>query len=84
MSRPARSSSSTPAASSALCREDHLQHLVGVFKEFAELFALRAERLRRQLRRHFDSRHRRIFRHVADFVHLDTGVSAHRGFQLFG
>jgi hypothetical protein len=83
MSRPARSSPATPAASSALRREDHLQHLVGVFKEFPEFVALRAQRFRRQLRRHFDSRHGRVFRHVANLVHLDTGVAAQSGLQLF-
>ena len=82
MSRPARSSSAPPAASRALRRQNHLQHLVRVFKKFPELVALRAQRLRRQLRRHFDSCHRRVFRHVANFIHLDASVSAQRCLQL--
>jgi len=31
----------------------------------------------------FDARHRSVFRNVADFIHLDAGVSRERGFQLF-
>jgi hypothetical protein len=61
-----------------------LQHLVGVFKEVLEFVARRAQHLLRKLRRHLDPRHRGIFRHVADFIHLDAGVSRQRGFQLFG
>jgi len=71
------SSSATP--SGALRGQDHLQHLVGIFKEFPEFVALRSQRFRRQLRGHFDSRHRRVFRHVPDFVHLDAGVARYCG-----
>jgi hypothetical protein len=75
VSRPTHA---TPSASSpdAFGGEDHLQHLVGVFKQFPELIALRAQRLGGQLRRHLDASDRRILRHVADFIHLDGGVSA--------
>jgi hypothetical protein len=71
---------SSAASPGALRGENHLQHFVGIFKEFAELIALCAQRLCGQLRRHLDSGDRGIFRHVADFIHFDTGVSAERGF----
>jgi hypothetical protein len=76
MPGPTYATSSSPGAFRG---EDHLQHFVGIFKEFAELLALRAERLCGQLRRHLDSRDRGIFRHVADFIHFDTGVSTEGG-----
>jgi len=60
-----------------------LQQLVGIFEEIFELVASRPEYLLRELRRHLDARHRRIFRDVADFIHLDAGVSRQRRFQLF-
>jgi len=56
-----------------------LQHFVGVFEKVLELIALGAERFRRQLRGHFDSRNRGIFRHVTNFVDLDTGFPGQRG-----
>jgi len=84
MSRPARSSSATTPGSRAFCRQDHLKHFVGVFKEFPELIALRPQRPSRQLRCHFDSRHRRIFRHIANLIHLDASVAAQRSLQLLG
>jgi hypothetical protein len=59
-----------------------LEHLVGVFEEFLELVSLRAQRLSRQLRGNFDSRHRGIFRHVANLIHFDAGFSREGGFQL--
>jgi hypothetical protein len=61
-----------------------LQHLVRVFEEVFKFVARRAEHLLRELRRHLDARHRRIFRHVADFIDSDAGLSRQRGFQLFG
>jgi hypothetical protein len=61
-----------------------LQHLVGVFEEVSKFVARRAQDLLRKLRRHLDPRHRRIFRHVADFIHLDAGISRQRDLQLFG
>jgi hypothetical protein len=35
------------------------------------------------LRGHLDSRHRRVFRNVANLVDLDAGFAGERGFQLF-
>jgi hypothetical protein len=61
-----------------------LQHLVGVFEEVSKFVARRAQYLLRKLRRNLDARHRRVFRNVADFIHLDAGISGQRGFQLFG
>jgi hypothetical protein len=52
-----------------------LQHLVGVFKEIFEFVARRPEDFLRKLRRHLDARYRRVFRNVADFIHLDAGLS---------
>jgi hypothetical protein len=83
MSRPARSSFASTASARAFRRQNHLQHFVRVFEEFAELVALRTQRFRGQLRRHFDSRHRRIFRHVANLVHLDARFASQRRLQLF-
>jgi hypothetical protein len=60
-----------------------LEELVWVFKKVSQLVALRSQRLRRQLRRHFDSRHGRIFRHVANFIYPDACLARERGFQLF-
>jgi hypothetical protein len=60
-----------------------LQQLVRVFKKISQLVALRSQRLRRQLRGNFNSRHRRIFRHVANFIYLDARLARQRGFQLF-
>jgi hypothetical protein len=60
-----------------------LQHLVGIFEEIFELVAGRPEYFLRKLRRHLDARHRGIFRNVADFIHLDAGVSRQGRFQLF-
>jgi hypothetical protein len=84
MSWPARATTTAAPAAGALRRQNHLQHLVRVFKEFPEFVALRSQRFRRQLRRHLDSSHGGIFRHVADFVHLDAGIAPHRRFQLLG
>jgi hypothetical protein len=75
----------TPTAGAhALRGQDHLEHLVRVFKEVPELVARRAEYLLRKLRGNLDARHRSVFRNIADFIHLDAGVSRQRGFQLFG
>jgi hypothetical protein len=52
-----------------------LQHLVGIFKEVAELVTMRAQRFRGQLRGHLDSGHGRIFRDVADLVNFDAGFA---------
>jgi hypothetical protein len=76
------SATATPAR--AFRREDHLQKLVRIFEEIFEFVAVRAQHFLRQLRRHLDSRHRRIFRHVPNLVHLDAGFSRQRGLQLFG
>jgi hypothetical protein len=78
VSRPTHSTTSA-ASPEAFRGEDHLQHLVGILKQFPELIALRAQRLCGQLRRHLDASDRRILRHVADFIHFDGGVSAERG-----
>jgi len=77
-------SAAAAAGAHALRSQNHLQHLVGVFEEIFEFLASRPEYLLRQLRRHLDARYRRIFRDIADFVHLDAGVSRQRCFQLFG
>jgi hypothetical protein len=61
-----------------------LQHLVRVFEEVLKFVSRRSQHLLGKLRRHLDPRHGRIFRHVANFIHLDAGVSRQRGFQLFG
>jgi len=73
----------TTAGTHALRGQDHLQHLVRVFKEVPELVARRAEYLLRKLRGNLDACHRSVFRNIADFIHLDAGVSRQRGFQLF-
>src|SRR2546426_200064 len=73
-----------PPAASTLCSENHLQHLVWVFEEVSEFVALRPEHFCRQLCGNLDACHRRIFRHVADLIDLDAGLSRQRGFQLFG
>jgi len=72
------------AGTHALRGQDHLQHLVRVFEEVLKFVPRRAQHLLRKLRRHLDPRHRGIFRHVANFIHPDAGVSRQRGFQLFG
>jgi len=74
----------TTAAASTLRSENHLQHLVRIFEEVSEFVALRPEHLCRQLRGNLDACHGRIFRHVADLIDLDAGLSRQRGFQLFG
>jgi hypothetical protein len=83
--RPTCSSSTTTATAPARAfrREDHLQQLVRIFEEILEFVAVRAQHFLRQLRRHLDSRHGRIFRHVANLIHLDAGFSRKRGLQLF-
>jgi len=73
----------TPAGAHAFRSQDHLQHLVRVFEKIFELVASRPEYFLRKLRGHLDARHRRIFRDVADFIHLDARVSRQRRFQLF-
>jgi len=81
-----RSTHPTASASGAhaLRGENHLQHFVRVFEEVSKFLAAHAQHLLRKLRRHLDSRHRRIFGHVANFVHFDAGLTRQRGFQLFG
>ena len=74
----------TAASTHTLRGQDHLQHLVGVFEEVSKFVSRRAEYLLRKLRRNLDARHRSVFRDVADFIHLDAGISCQRGFQLFG
>jgi hypothetical protein len=81
---PAHSPTAATSTAGALRRQNHLQHLVGVFKEFPEFVSLRSQRLGGQLCRHLDSCYRGIFRDVADFVHLDAGIAPHRRLQLFG
>jgi hypothetical protein len=61
-----------------------LQHFVWVFEEVLEFVARRAQHLLGKLRRHLDPRHGGVFRHVADFIHFDAGLSRQRRFQLFG
>jgi len=60
-----------------------LQHLVRVFEEVLKFVARRAQHLLRKLGSHLDPRHGGVFRHVANFIHLDARVSCQRGFQLF-
>jgi hypothetical protein len=59
-----------------------LQKFVGILEEILELVALRAQHLRRELRRHFYSSNRRILRNVADLVYFDAGFAAKSGLQL--
>jgi hypothetical protein len=74
----------TATGAHTLCRENHLQHFVRVFKEVSEFVTRRAEYFLRKLRRHLDPCHRRIFRNIANFVYLDAGLPRQRGFQLLG
>jgi hypothetical protein len=60
-----------------------LQQFIGVFKNVAKFVSSRAQRFRRQLRRHFNSRHGAVFRNKPYFVDLDAGVSGQRRLQLF-
>jgi len=76
------SSAATTACARAFRRKDHLQQLVRIFEEIFEFVAVRAQHLLRQLRRHLDPRHGRIFRHVPNLIHLDAGFSRQRGLQL--
>ncbi|PYT45340.1 MAG: hypothetical protein DMG47_08635 [Acidobacteria bacterium] len=78
------STHATAAGAHALGCQDHLEHFVRVFKEILKFVARRPQHFLRELRRNLDARHGRIFRHVADFIHLDAGVPRQRGFQLFG
>jgi hypothetical protein len=84
----AETRSGTPAASSATRKaaafrgENHLQHLVGIFKKVAELVAVRAQCFRGELRGNLDSSDGRIFRDVANLVYLDAVFAGERGFQL--
>jgi hypothetical protein len=77
------SAATTAAGARTFRREDHLQQLVGILKEIFEFVALRTQHFLRQLRRDLDARHGRIFRHVANLIHLDAGFSRQRGLQLF-
>jgi hypothetical protein len=81
---PRSSHPATAPAAHTLRRQNHLQHLVGVFEEVLEFVARGAQHLLCKLRGHFDSSHRGVFRDVADFIHLNTGFSRERRFQLFG
>jgi hypothetical protein len=85
MPRSAHPAAPTAAAGAHAFRsQNHLQHLVRIFEEILELVARRAENLLCELRRHLDARHRRIFRDITDFIHLDAGFARQRAFQLFG
>jgi len=77
------SSAATSARAHALCGQNHLQHFVGVFEEIFELISGCAQYFLGELRRHFDARDRRVFRHVANLIHLDAGFAGERRFQLF-
>jgi hypothetical protein len=80
-----RTSASPATRSAAAFRgENHLQHFVGIFKEVAELVAVRAQSFRRELRGNLDSSDGRIFRDIANLVHLDAGFAGERGLQLLG
>jgi hypothetical protein len=82
--RSAHPSAPTSAAGAhAFCSQNHLQHFVWIFEEILEFVAGRSEYFLRQLRRHLDARHRRIFRDVANFIDLNARLSRQRGFQLF-
>jgi hypothetical protein len=61
-----------------------LQHLIGIFEEVAVLVSMRTKRLRSELRGHLNPSHGRIFRDVANLVHLDAGIAGERGLQLLG
>jgi hypothetical protein len=83
VSRAACPSATSTAGARAFRRQNHLQQFVGIFKEISQFVALRSQRLGRQLRGDFDARHRRIFSHVANFIHLNACVPGQRGLQLF-
>src|SRR5262249_30725254 len=55
----------------------------GVFQKILELVALCSENFCRQLRSDFYAGNGRIFGNIADFVHLDAGLTCKRSFQLF-
>jgi hypothetical protein len=78
--RPAHPATTTAAGAHTLRSQDHLQHLVRVFEKVFEFVARRSEYLLRKLRCNLDARHRSVFRNVADFIHLDAGISRQRGF----
>jgi hypothetical protein len=82
--RPAHPAATTAAGAHTLRSQYHLQHLVRVFEKVSEFVARRSEDLLRKLRCNLDACHRSVFRNVADFIHLDAGISRQRGFQLFG
>ena len=84
MPRSTHPPSTAATRARTLGSQDQLQHLIGVFEEIFEFVACRAEHLLRELRRHLDSRHGRIFRYVADLIHLDAGVATQRGLELLG
>jgi hypothetical protein len=60
-----------------------LQQLIGIFEEVPELFALCAEGFGGELRRYFDSRYGRVFRHITNLIDLDAGFTGERRLQLF-
>jgi hypothetical protein len=83
--RPAHTSAATPAARAhALRSEGHLEHFVGIFEEVLELVARSAQHFLCELRRYFNSRHRRIFRDVSNLIDFDRRVAGKCGLQLFG
>jgi hypothetical protein len=79
---PGPATTSTAACATAFRSKNHLQHLVGIFKKVAVLFALGAKHLGCQLRGNLDSGHGRIFRDVANLVYLDAGLPGESRFQL--
>jgi len=83
VARSAHAAPTTAGGAHALGGQDHLQHLIWVFKEISKFVTRRAQHFLRKLRRNFDPRHGRIFRNVADFIHLDASVSRQSAFQLF-
>jgi hypothetical protein len=52
-----------------------LEKSVRVIKKILEFVTVRTKRFCGKLRGHFDASHGRIFRDVADFIHLNAGFS---------
>jgi hypothetical protein len=76
----ASSSAASATAARTFRRQNHLEELVGIFEKVLKLVALRAESLRRKLRGHLDACYGGIFRHVANFVDLNTRLTGEGGF----
>ena len=70
------------ARARALRCQNHLQQLVGIFKEIPELVSACAQRLCGKVRSHFNAGDRRVFGDVANLVDLDAVVACKSRLQL--